>query len=148
MTDCPILEKIDNGGRPDKISSNENELKLSDRNSTESTADQIDSGHQEIQPEIPVADRNVSMSSENLRSTVKLEEPNAEEVQFKLRRKVCKKIRSILHEELGMKLKEAEEYTLAFEQSVYAAFNANIQDYIQAIKAVCNRVRVGANHPG
>lgn len=82
-------------------------------------------------------------------TTIKQEDTSSEDViQFKLRRKVCKKIRSILYEELQVKLSEAEKYTIAFEQTVFRAYSDNTLEYIQAIKTVCNRVRVGFSHPG
>lgn len=120
----------------------------SDCFSTESTTDQVENCLQELKIDIPVPSRNETLSSDINTSTVKLEDPTVEEIQFKMRRRVCKKIRSILHEKQGLKLAEAEKYTLCFEQAVFTAFNSSIREYIQAIKSVCSRVKVISYYQG
>lgn len=117
-------------------------LKLTSKPSSGSTADQVQSVEPIIPIEAPIVASFDCLSSEVQSSLIKQEEPTAEQIQFKLRRKVCKKIRAILHEHLGLKLAEAERYTLLFEQTVFSAFSTNIQEYIQVIKSVCSRVKV------
>lgn len=123
------------------------DLPLEKTQSSEAT-DNV-STHFTADPKQPIADKikiempqMESLSSEIQSSTIKQEELTEEKIQFKMRRKVCKKIRAILHEELGLKLTEAEKYTLIFEQAVFTAFTESIREYIQAIKTICNRVRV------
>lgn len=86
-----------------------------------------------------------SLISDHQSTTVKLEDsPSESGIQFKLRKKVCKKIRSILVDSLGVKVSEAEYLTLTFEQTIFSAFGEP-QAYIQAIKAVCNSVKVASS---
>ncbi len=120
-----------------------NDLKLTSKPSSGSTAAQEETADPIAPIEVSRAVSYDCLSSEVQSSLVKQEEPTPEQIQFKLRRKVCKKIRAILHEHLGLKLIEAEKYTLLFEQTVFSAFSTNIQEYIQVIKSVCCRVKVG-----
>ena len=121
----------------EKIQSSE----ATDNVSTHYTVEYRQTITEKVKIELPL--QLESLSSEMQSSTIKQEELTEEKIQFKMRRKVCKKIRAILHEELGLKLTEAEKYTLIFEQAVFTAFTDSIREYILAIKTICNRVRVG-----
>ena len=98
-----------------------------------------------LQPKVEYRGTSVmdSFISDVQSSTVKQEEtPTADHIQFKLRRRVCKKICQILHTEIGLKIAEAEKITLAFEQAIFNAYSDSISDYIRTIKTMCNKVKV------
>lgn len=82
--------------------------------------------------------------SDSQKVQVKLEEPEANCEQSlvpRLRRKILRKVYQILHHELGVENKEAQEIAIRFEEKVFTAF-PNAQPFVFAVKTVCQRLRV------
>lgn len=95
-----------------------------------------------LSPSEPVQQPLDNNASEFQSTTVKLEDTGSREgVQFRLRRKVCRKIRAILVDHLSVKISHAESITLSFEEAIFRAC-PELSEYIQAIKTACSRVKV------
>lgn len=84
-----------------------------------------------------------SFISDAQSSTIKQEETSSpEQIRLKIRRKVCRKIFEILTKEFKIGNLEAQNMVVSFEEAVYRVYFDSDTEYMQAIKAVCNRVRV------
>lgn len=76
-------------------------------------------------------------------STLKQEEEQTpEQFMIKLRKKVCRKIFQILTKELGQGIMDSQDVVVSFESAIFKVFSNNNVEYLQAVKTVCNKVRV------
>lgn len=115
--------------------------KISESNSTtkEAKTRKTDLGKEgQNRPKIEREDK------ENKPIIVKLEENEEnreQEFTMKLRKKICRKIFDILHVEIGVDTKKAQEATIEFEEKVYTAFPVP-KDFVSAVKTIFKRMRV------
>jgi hypothetical protein len=110
---------------------------------TISQSENINLDNETFKKDLMTASQMDSFVSDIQSTTVKQEDmPTEDRIKFKMRKKVCRKIRSILVNDLGLKIVEAERLTLDFEQAIFVAYSENTLEYIQAIKSICNKVKV------
>lgn len=94
-------------------------------------------------PTSQMKSKNDTFYSDVQSSTVKQEENQTpEQIILKLRKKVCRKIFQILTKELNLGNLDSQELVIQFETALHSAYPAGDLQYLQAVKAVCNRVRV------
>ena len=90
--------------------------------------------------DIGVFTSNTKQNKENSMINVKIEENNSE--MPKIRKKICRKMLKIFHDEFNLDRKDAKRLTLHLESRFNLLFSFKSENYINTIKKFFTNLRV------